>query len=111
MLDLAVAHAHDPGGAVAVVADAELERDLGLLLADADDARGEALVAVAGHAAVEREAERVDHRRLAGAGGPDQREVVDAVEVDVDRLAEDAEPLGVERERAHQTCASAIASS
>ena len=48
---------------------------------------------------------------LPDAGRADQREVVDTVEVDVDGLAEDAEPFGVQGDRPHQTCASAMASS
>ena len=69
---LAVADAHDPGRPVLLLADGERERDLGFLLADADDARDLPLVAVAGHAAVQGEAERVDHGRLARAGRPDR---------------------------------------
>ena len=108
---LAVADANDPGGAVLLLADGERERDLGFLLADAHDAGDLPLVAVAGHTPVQREAERVDHRRLACARRADEREVVDALEIDVDGVAEHAETLRVERLRTHQPAASAIASS
>ena len=104
-------HPDDARRPVPVLAHGELERHLGFLLADAHDARGQALVAVAGHAAVQGEAERVDDGRLAHARRADEREVVDTVEVDVDGLAEDAEPFGVQGDRPHQTCASATASS
>ena len=100
----------DARGAVARVADVEGQRDLRLLGAEADDPPDEPFVVVARNAAVEREAQRVDDRRLPGAGRPDQREVVDVVERQLDRSAEHAEALELQVHRAHQR-ASASASS
>ena len=61
-----------------------------------------ALVVPARHRAVQRERHRVDHRGLAGAGGPDQREVVGAGEVDRGGLAERGEPVHLQQHRTHQ---------
>ena len=98
----------DTRRAVARVADVECQRDLGLLGAEADDPPDEPFVVVARNAAVEREAQRVDDRRLAGTGRPDQREVVDVVERQLDRSAKHAEAFELQVDRAHQrTSASA----
>ena len=58
-------------------------------------------VAPAGDRAVEREADRVEHRRLAGPGRADQREEVGVGEVDRGRLAEHGEPGQVQAQRPH----------
>ena len=58
-------------------------------------------VAPARHRAVEREADRVEHGRLARAGRADQREEVGVGEVDGGRLAEHGEPVQVQPQRPH----------
>ena len=88
--------ARDP---VALLADAELEHHREPLGAVADE-----LLVVVAHArdlAVEREDDRVDQRRLAGAGRAGDREEVEAGEVELDLLPEGGEAFERELVRPH----------
>ena len=87
----------DPGGLVTPAGDLEGEPHPRLLMADRHGRADKALVAVAGHAAVEREADGVDHGRLARAGGPDEGEEVGVVEVDVGALPNAPKPSSTSR--------------
>ena len=87
------------GDPVALFADAELEHHREPLGAVADE-----LLVVVAHArdlSVEREDDRVDQRRLAGAGRAGDREEVEAGEVELELLAEGGEAFERELVRPH----------
>ena len=73
-------------------------RVLGLV----DHRRHGPVVVVAGDAAVERERDGVDDRRLAGARVADERDELDVGEVDRRRVAERAEALQLQPQRPHR---------
>ena len=65
-------------------------------------------VAPARHRAVEREADRVEHRGLARAGRADEGEEVGVGEVHCGRFAEDREPVQVQAQRPHAVTTSLV---
>ena len=93
---------HHPDGAVVRVGHGEVEAHPRLEPALADHGRDEAAILVAGHHAVQREADGVDDARLPGPGRAAEREEVGAHEVDLDGLSERREPVQLEAFRAHR---------
>lgn len=97
------------GHPVGVAVGSELERDLGHRRPVGDEGRG-----ARGHArdgAVEREHQRVENGRLAGAGRPGDDEQVEFREVDLLLRPEGGQPLDLEPERPHLSLSSASSSS
>ena len=97
-------------GRVALLAELEVEADPGPRARLVDDRGDGAVVLVAGDAAVERERDGVDDRRLAGAGVADERHELDVGEVDRAGVTERAEALQLETERPHGVSASSSSS-
>jgi hypothetical protein len=97
--------AADPNDAcrpISVASDVERQRHPRFGLSQTHRATDDAIVVVPWDDPVEREAHRVDDRRLACARRPDEREEVESVEVEVDWLSKRRETLDVQRDRTHQ---------
>lgn len=103
--------ADHPGRHVPVAGRLEDQPDPGLHRRGGERVGQPSGTAPAGHRAVEDEADRVQHRRLARAGRPDQGEEVGVGEVDGGLVAEDGEAGQVQPHRSHQRSTSSSSSS
>jgi hypothetical protein len=100
-LGVAARAAHDANGDEAFLAGLERELDGGLVGTDGDDGLDQTL-AVARDAAVEGEADGIDHRRLPRTRRADEGEHVGVSEVDLGLVPEGAEATHAQPQRSHQ---------